>query len=67
MNSKTKNREGVSDLNIDSNDPTSRLTDYVMEKADDLKHFLSSVFTVQPDGDNPHIPTVELRHRKIAY
>ena len=36
MNSKTKNREGVSDLNID---PKSRLTDSDREKADVLGHF----------------------------
>ena len=36
MNSKTKNREGVSDLNID---PKSRLTDSDKEKADVLGHF----------------------------
>ena len=34
MNSKTKNREGVSDLNADPKDPKSRLTD--REKADVL-------------------------------
>ena len=33
MNSKTKNQEHVSDLNIDPNDPKSRLTD------SDLGHF----------------------------
>ena len=36
MNSKTKNREGVSDLNID---PKSRLTDTDREKADVLGNF----------------------------
>ena len=34
MNSKTKNREGVSDLNTDPKDPKSRLTDSDREKAD---------------------------------
>ena len=38
MNSKTKNREGVSDLNIHPNDPKSRLTDSDREKADVLGH-----------------------------
>ena len=61
MNSKTKNREGVSDLNIDPKDPKSRLTDSDREKADVLGHF-KSVFTVEPDGDIPHIPPVKLRH-----
>ena len=46
MNSKTKNREGVSDLNT----------------KDVLGHFFSSVFTIEPDGDIPHIPPVKLRH-----
>ena len=50
MNSKTKNREGVSDLNIDPKsrltdsdrekaDPKSRLTDSDREKADVSGHF----------------------------
>ena len=52
MNSKTKNREGVSDLNIDPKDPKSRLTDS------------DSVFTIEPDGDIPHISPVKLRHNK---
>ena len=33
MNSKTKNREGVSDLNTDPKDTKSRLTDFNREKA----------------------------------
>ena len=39
MNSKTKNQEGVSDLNIDLNYSKSRLTDSDREKADVLGHF----------------------------
>ena len=39
MNSKTKNREGVSDLNIDPKYPKSRLTESDREKADVLEHF----------------------------
>ena len=62
MNSKTKNREGVLDLNIDPTDPKSRLTNSDREKADVLEHFLSSVFTIEPDGDIPHIPPMKLRH-----
>ena len=31
-------------------------------KADVLGHFFSSVFTIEPDGDIPHIPPVKLRH-----
>ena len=59
MNSKTKNREGVSDLNTD---PKSRLADYDREKADALGNFFSSVFTIESNGDIPHIPPVKLRH-----
>ena len=58
MNSKTKNQDGVSDLNTDPKDPKSRLTYSDRENADDL----SSVFTIEPDGDIPHIPPVKLRH-----
>ena len=39
MNSKTKNREGVSDLNIETKDTKSRLTDSDREKADVLGNF----------------------------
>ena len=59
MNSKTKNREGVSDLNTDPKDPKSRLTDSDREKADVLGHFFQVYYT---DGDIPHIPPVKLRH-----
>ena len=38
--SKTKNREGVSDLSIDPKDPNSRLTDCHREKADVLGNFV---------------------------
>ena len=60
MNSKTKNWEGVSDLNIDPKDPKSRITDSGREKAD--VDIFSSVFTIEPDGDIPHISPVKLRH-----
>ena len=62
MNSKTKNREGVSDQNTDPKDPKSRLTDSPREKADVLGNVFSSVFIIEPDGDIPHIPPVKLRH-----
>ena len=45
MKSKTKTREGVSELNIDPNDKKSRLTKSNKEKADVLGQFFSSVFT----------------------
>ena len=44
MNPKTKNREGVSDLNTVPNDPKSRLTDSDREKADVLGIFFSKCF-----------------------
>ena len=62
MNSKTKNQEGVSDLNKDPKDPKSRLTDSDREKTDVLGNFFSSVFTIEPDSDIPHITSVKIRH-----
>ena len=59
INSKTKTRVGVSELNTDPADPTSKLTSE-KEKAEVLGQFFSSVFTVEPDGDIPHIPTINL-------
>ena len=60
INSKTKTRVGVSELNTDPADPTSKLTTSDKEKAEVLGQFFSSVFTVEPDGDIPHIPTINL-------
>ena len=62
MNSKTPNREGVSDLNIDPKEHKSRLKDSDREKIDVLGNFFSRVFTIKPDGDIHHIPPVKLRH-----
>ena len=59
---KTKNREGVSDLNIEPKDPKSRLTDSDREKADVLGILFSRVFTMEPDCHTLHIPPVKLRH-----
>ena len=53
INSKTRTRECVSDLNIDPQDDRSRLTNCDKEKADILGKFFSSVFTVEPSGDIP--------------
>ena len=52
----------IPDLNTDPKDPKSRLTDSDREKADVLGNFLSSVFTIEPNDDIPHIPPVKLRH-----
>ena len=47
-------------MNTDPADPTSKLTTSYKEKAEVLGQFFSSVFTVEPDGDIPHIPTINL-------
>ena len=60
INSKTKTRVGVSELNTDPADPTSKLTTSDKEKAEVLGQFFSSVFTTEPDGDIPQIPTTNL-------
>ena len=46
MNSKTKTRECVSDLNIDPQDDKSRLTNCDKEKAEILGKFFSSVYNI---------------------
>ena len=53
INSKTRTRECVSDLNIDPQDDKSRITNCDKEKAEILGKFFSSVFTVEPSGDIP--------------
>ena len=60
INSKTKTRVGVSELNTDPADPTSKLTTSDKEKTEVLGQFFSSVFTTEPDGDIPQIPTINL-------
>ena len=63
INSKTKTRVGVSELNTDPADPTSKLTTSDKEKAEVLGQFFSSVFTTEPDGDIPQIPTINLSNK----
>ena len=65
MNSKTKTREGVSDLNIDPTDDKSRLTISDKEKADVLGGFFSSVFTIESNDNIPHIDPYELQSQMI--
>ena len=67
MNSKTKTRECVSDLNINPHDDKSRLTNSDKEKAEILGKFFSSVFTVEPSGDIPAMlrPDVQCEMRKL--
>ena len=56
INSKSKTREGVSDLNIDPTNTKSPLTKSDQEKAQVLGNFFTSVFTNEPDGDIPESP-----------
>ena len=60
INYKVKTREGVSNLNIDPSDPNSRLTTSDKEKAGVLGQFFSSVFTLEPPGNIPHIEAAAL-------
>ena len=68
MNSKTKTRECVSDLNINPHDDKSRLTNSDKEKAEILGKFFSSDFTVEPSGDIPAMlrPDVQSEMRKLV-
>ena len=69
MNSKTKNREGVSDLNTDPKDPKSRLTDSDREKADALEFFFFKCFYYRARWRYPSYPTsdVKAHHGRIDY
>ena len=68
MNYKSKTNEDVSDMNIYPNCHKSRLTDYDRKKADMLGYFIQMFFfTVEPDGDIPHIPPDLTHHVRIGY
>ena len=54
-------------MNTDPADPTSKLTTSDKEKAEVLGQFFSSVFTVEPDGDIPHIPTINISDEMEAW
>ena len=63
INSKSKTREGVAQLNTDPRDPHSELTSSNKGKSDVLGRFFSSVFTDEPDGNIPRIPDSLLKER----
>ena len=58
IKSKSKTKEGVSDLNVDPKDTTSPLTKSNQEKAQVLGKFFSSVFTDELAGAIPEPPHV---------
>ena len=58
INSKSKTRQGISDLCVDPRDPKSAKTDHDENKANILAEFFSSVFTVEPQED---VPSLEIR------
>ena len=53
IKSKSKIKEGITELNIDPNDKKSRLTSDSKEKAEILNTYFSSVFTREPDDIMP--------------
>ena len=63
INSKTKTRDIVHELNVDPDDTTYRLTKSDREKADVQGRFFSYVFTVEPNGDIPSIQLCDLIDR----
>jgi hypothetical protein len=60
IKSKSKTREGVSDLYMDPNDDSSPLTKTNEDKAKVLGDFFTSVFTNEPDGTIPELPRVNI-------
>jgi hypothetical protein len=53
IKSKSKTREGIGDLHVDSEDIKSIKTEDNKEKANILSEYFSSVFTKEPEGDVP--------------
>ena len=53
INSKSKIKEGITELNIDPNNSNSKLTSNNQEKSEILNNYFSSVFTIEPDGEMP--------------
>ncbi len=56
IHSKSKVKEDIADLYIDSSNPNSPTTSDSKKKANILASFYSSVFTIEPSGDVPRIP-----------
>ncbi|VDI25739.1 Hypothetical predicted protein [Mytilus galloprovincialis] len=59
IKSKSKTREGIGDLHVDTEDVKSEKTDDNQQKAEILSEYFTSVFTNEPQGNIPepkHIP-----------
>ena len=55
INSKSKIRTGIGDINIDPSDEKSLTTNNDEEKAQIFADYFSDVFTREPQGDIPHL------------
>ena len=64
INSKSKTRQGISDLCVNPRDPKSERTDQDDKKANILAEFFSSVFTIEPEDD---IPSLETRNVNVEW
>ena len=60
INGQSKTRKGIGELHIDPSNENSRVTDSDAEKAQILAQFFSSVFTIEPDGEVPSLPTMNI-------
>ncbi len=63
INGQSKTRRGISELHTDPTDENSSVTDNDTEKANILGEFYSSVFTREPEGNVPRIPTCNVDHQ----
>jgi hypothetical protein len=62
IKSKSKTKDGVSELNTDPSNPKSPMTTSDEEKAQVLATFFTSVFTQEPPGDLPTLPRIHIEH-----
>ncbi len=62
INGQSKTRKGIGELHIDSSNENSRVTNCDQEKAEILANFFSSVYTKEPSGAIPHLPTRNVEH-----